>query len=91
MTVISSQINPRSDEFRRNVEAMRAQVADLKSLVGRISEGGGAQARARHLGRNKLLPRDRVQTLLDTGSPFLELSQLAGHGLYDDDVPAGGI
>ena len=91
MSLISSQINPRSDEFRRNVEAMRAQVADLKSLVGRISEGGGAQARARHLGRNKLLPRDRVRTLLDTGSPFLELSQLAGFGLYDDDVPAGGI
>ena len=91
MTVLSSQVDPRSEEFRRNAEAMRAQVADLRALVGRIGEGGGAESRARHLGRNKLLPRERVRTLLDPGSPFLELSQLAGHGMYDDDVPAGGI
>ena len=53
--------------------------------------GGGEEARKRHLGRKKLLPRDRVETLLDPGSPFLELSQLAGYELYEDDVTAGGI
>ena len=53
--------------------------------------GGGDVARERHLGRKKLLPRDRVDKLLDPGSPFLELSQLAGYELYEDDVPAGGI
>ena len=92
MTVISSQINPRSDEFRRNSAAMRAQVDDLRSTVQKIALGSGEEARKRHLGRNKLLPRERVRTLLDPGSPFLELSQLAGFGMYgSDDVPAGGI
>ena len=91
MTVLSSQINPRSDEFRRNAEAMRAQVDDLRAVVQKIKQGGGEEARKRHLGRNKLLPRERVRTLLDAGSPFLEFSQLAGYALYDDEVPAGGI
>jgi len=92
MTVISSQVNPRSDEFRRNADAMRAAVDDLKATVHKIKEGGGEEARKRHLGRNKLLPRERVRTLLDPGSPFLELSQLAGFGMYGaDEVPAGGI
>ena len=92
MTVISSQVNPRSEEFRRNSDAMRAAVDDLKATVGKIALGGGEEARKRHLGRNKLLPRERVRTLLDPGSPFLELSQLAGFGMYGaDEVPAGGI
>jgi 3-methylcrotonyl-CoA carboxylase beta subunit len=69
MTVLASQVNPRSDEFRRNAEAMRAQVDDLKAVVRTINEGGGAEARARHLARNKLLPRERVRMLLDPGSP----------------------
>ncbi|MBL8691405.1 MAG: methylcrotonoyl-CoA carboxylase [Rhodospirillaceae bacterium] len=92
MSVIASQVNPRSEEFRRNADAMRAAVDDLKATVHKIKEGGGEEARKRHLGRNKLLPRERVRTLLDPGSPFLELSQLAGHGMYGaDEVPAGGI
>jgi 3-methylcrotonyl-CoA carboxylase beta subunit len=91
MTVLSSQVDPRSEEFRRNAASMRAAVDDLRATVKKIKEGGGAEARKRHLGRNKLLPRERVRTLLDPGSPFLELSQLAGHGLYEDEVPAGGI
>jgi len=91
MTLLPSQINPRSDEFRRNADAMRAQVAELKSLVEKIGQGGGEAARAKHLARNKLLPRERVRLLLDPGSPFLELSALAGQGLYGEEVPAGGI
>jgi 3-methylcrotonyl-CoA carboxylase beta subunit len=91
MTVLASQVNPRSEEFRRNAEAMRVQVDDLKSVVRTIKEGGGAEARAKHLARNKLLPRERVRTLLDPGSPFLELSQLAAYGMYEGEVPAGGI
>jgi len=91
MTLLPSLINPRSDEFRRNADAMRAQVAELKSLVAKIGEGGGEAARAKHLARNKLLPRERVRLLLDPGSPFLELSALAGQGMYGEEVPAGGI
>ncbi|MBM3546972.1 MAG: methylcrotonoyl-CoA carboxylase [Alphaproteobacteria bacterium] len=91
MSVISSQINPRSDEFRRNAEAMRAQVDDLRRILQKIRQGGGEEARKRHLGRNKLLPRDRVRTLLDPGSPFLELSPLAAYQLYDEEVPASGL
>src|SRR5258708_4758143 len=91
MAILKSTVNPRSEEFKRNAAAMRQLVDDLKRQVQRIKEGGGAQARERHLARGKLLPRDRVRTLLDLGSPFLELSQLAGHGLYGEDVVAAGI
>lgn len=66
-------------------------VADLRSKVEVARQGGGAKAMQKHLARNKLLPRERVATLLDAGSPFLELSPLAGHELYDDDVPSGGV
>ncbi len=66
-------------------------VETLRQTVGRVAEGGGAVARKRHLDRGKLLPRDRVHALLDPGTPFLELSQLAAHGLYGDEVPAAGI
>lgn len=65
--------------------------SQLEELHAKIRLGGGEKSRQRHLGRNKLLPRDRVEHLLDQGSPFLELSPLAGHELYSDDVPAGGI
>lgn len=66
-------------------------VDDLKNLVEKIKLGGDEIARRKHVERNKLLPRDRVDRLLDPGSPFLEFSQLAGYQLYEDDVPAGGI
>jgi len=66
-------------------------VGDLKHVVNHVKLGGDDIARKRHVERNKLLPRDRVDRLLDPGSPFLEFSQLAGHKLYEDEVPAGGI
>src|SRR5579875_917257 len=86
-----SGIDTRSETFRRNRETMQTLVADLRALVARISEGGGAQARERHLSRGKMLPRERVRRLLDPGTPFLELSQLAAYGVYDEEVPAAGI
>jgi 3-methylcrotonyl-CoA carboxylase beta subunit len=91
MPVIQSRIDTRSEEFRTNAERMRRLVADLRETVGRVRQGGGEAARARHVARGKLLPRDRVDHLLDPGTPFLELSQLAAHGVYGDDVPAAGI
>ena len=91
MTVIRSAVDPRSEEFRANAAAMAALVGDLRAKVDAVREGGGAAAREKHLGRGKLLPRERVRTLLDPGAPFLELSQLAAHGVYDDDIPAAGL
>jgi 3-methylcrotonyl-CoA carboxylase beta subunit len=70
---------------------MRAQVEDLRAKVADIKKGGGERARTRHLDRGKLLPRDRVRTLLDVGSPFLEFSQFAAWEVYDDVVPAAGV
>lgn len=91
MTAIVSAIDPRGEEFRCNAEVMRSLVADLRATVARVELGGGDTARQRHLGRNKLLPRDRVRGLIDPGSPFLELSQMAAHGMYGDEVPSAGI
>ncbi len=91
MTAIKSRIDPRDEDYRRNLDTMTALVGDLRETVTRVKEGGGAKARERHVSRNKLLPRDRVRVLLDDGSPFLELSQLAAHEVYDDDIPAAGI
>jgi len=91
MPVLDSSLDPASDEFRANTVAMRGRVDELKALLARIAEGGGAQARERHVGRGKLLPRERVHLLVDPGAPFLELSPLAGHKLYDEGVPAGGL
>nr|WP_232051932.1 carboxyl transferase domain-containing protein [Aquicella siphonis] len=75
----------------QNASVMRALTADLKKIIKKIHEGGGQKARDRHRQHGKLLPRDRIELLLDPGSDFLELSPLAGHGLYEDDIPAGGI
>ncbi len=91
MTVLHSDIDPRSAEFAANAAAMRALVHDLRERVAEVGQGGGKTARERHLARNKLLPRERVAALIDPGSPFLELSQLAAYGLYDNEVPAAGI
>jgi 3-methylcrotonyl-CoA carboxylase beta subunit len=89
--MLRSQVNVRSDEFSANAAAMAASVADLRAKVAAAAQGGGAAARERHVGRGKLLARDRIATLIDPGSPFLELSQLAACGLYDNEVPAAGI
>src|SRR5919202_1788343 len=91
MSVIRSSLDTRGAEFARNAEAMRGLVADLKARLAEVEQGGGRSARERHLGRGKLLPRERVQTLLDPGSPFLELSPMAAHEVYDDPVPAAGL
>jgi 3-methylcrotonyl-CoA carboxylase beta subunit len=91
MSVLVSQVERRSDGFRANAQAMRALVEDLRAQVQRIKQGGGEVARQRHLGRGKLLPRERIRRLLDPGSPFLELSQLAAHDMYGGEVPAAGI
>src|SRR5215470_1815103 len=68
-----------------------ALVEQLREKLSAAAAGGPARARERHVGRGKLLPRDRVTTLLDPGSPLLELSPLAADGMYDDDCPAAGI
>jgi len=91
MTTIKSSINPRSDEFKANAEAMTGLVADLKRVVAQVKGGGGEAMRERHLARGKLLPRERIRRLLDVGSPFLELSQLAAWEMYSKDVMGAGI
>lgn len=91
MTQLSSRINARSDEFKAKSDDMAALVADLKTKLAKIELGGGPVALERHLSRGKLLPRQRVEKLLDAGSPFLELSQFAAFEVYDEEVPAAGI
>ena len=91
MPVIESKLNSRSEDFRANAAAMQAIVADLKAKVAKLAEGGGAKAREKHLARGKLLPRDRVNELLDPGTPFLEFSQLAAYGMYQDEAPGAGV
>jgi len=91
LTVLDSGVDPRSAAFGANQDRMAALVQDLRRVVDRVRLGGGEASRQRHTGRGKLLPRDRVRTLIDPGSPFLELSQLAAYGLYGGDIPAAGI
>ena len=96
MPHIDSKLNVRSEDFKANAAAMQAIVDDLHAKVTAVAAGGGAAASAKHVGRGKLLPRDRVQMLLDPGTPFLEFSQLAAYGMYQDAAgvdaaPAAGI
>ncbi len=91
MSIIQPALDPRSPTFRANAEHMAALVATLRREVATVGKGGGEAARQRHTGRGKLLPRDRVHNLLDPGSPFLELSQLAAYGMYGGEVPGAGL
>jgi 3-methylcrotonyl-CoA carboxylase beta subunit len=91
MSALKSQLNPRSAEFRANAERMKGLVDDLKEKVAAVTVGGDEEARARHLKRGKMLPRERVRTLLDPGSPFLEVGQLAAWGMYSGDVHSASI
>ena len=91
MAQITSNLDVSSEDFRANAQRMRDLCADLRAQVAGTSAGGDEQARERHASRGKLLPRERVRELLDPGSRFLELSQLAAHGMYDGEVPGGGI
>lgn len=91
MAIIQSELSPQSEDFKQR-EAFNLQlVQDLKQKLDKIREGGSEAAREKHRKRHKLLVRERIQHLLDEGSPFIELSPLAGFELYDDDIPAGGI
>jgi 3-methylcrotonyl-CoA carboxylase beta subunit len=91
MTVLQSQIATRGAAFEANCAAMRAAIEAVEDTAAAAIEGGGAAARERHLSRGKMLPRDRVQGLLDPGAPFLEIGLFAAHGLYGDEVPAAGL
>ncbi|MEM7406673.1 MAG: carboxyl transferase domain-containing protein [Pseudomonadota bacterium] len=91
MSKIHSTINSSSDTYRDNFAAMRGLVDELRGHVASVIAGGGERARDKHLARGKMLPRERVRALLDPGTPFLELSQLAAFGQYGGDVPAAGV
>lgn len=91
MSVLQSALNTGTDSFQENTAHMAAQIDDLNAKIDKISIGGSERARGKHVARGKLLPRERINGLLDPGSPFLELSQLAGYGMYDADIAAGGI
>ena len=91
MTEFQSHVSQDDKNFHHNAEVMLTAATDLKNLIQKIQKGGGEKALERHREHGKLLPRDRIELLLDPGSDFLELSALAGYELYEDNIPAGGI
>jgi 3-methylcrotonyl-CoA carboxylase beta subunit len=91
MPTLPTAIRPSSEEFAANRRHMEGLVEELRRHVDRVSLGGGPRARELHAGRGKLLPRERIDALLDPGSPFLEMSALAAHGVYGDQAPSAGI
>jgi 3-methylcrotonyl-CoA carboxylase beta subunit len=91
MAILTSSADPRSEKFKGNSAHLKGLVADLKAKIATVNQGGSEAARQKHLARGKLLTRDRVLTLVDPGSPLLELSQLAAHGMYGENIAAAGI
>lgn len=91
MAVIETAIHRDSPEFIARAAKMHELVDTLRLRLAEVAEGGGTEARARHLARGKLLPRERIDLLLDPGTPFLELSPLAANGLYNNEAPSAGI
>ena len=91
MTILKTSINPQSESFQRNKAANQKLIDQLYAAVEKIIQGGGADAQKKHLSRGKLLPRERINRLLDPGSAFLEISQLAALDVYDEDVPCAGL
>jgi 3-methylcrotonyl-CoA carboxylase beta subunit len=91
MPIIESQISPSSAPFRENAERMRALVTDMAQKAALLQLGGTEEARARHVGRGKLLPRERLAALLDVGSPFLEVGQFAAWNMYENKVASAGL
>src|SRR5512142_1084810 len=96
MPAIVSRLAPRSEDFKANAAAMRALVDDLDAQLAKIVQGGGEQARAKHSARGKLLPRERVEMLLDPDTPFLEIAPLAALDMYKekggkDAAPGAGL
>nr|WP_269464999.1 carboxyl transferase domain-containing protein [Actinopolyspora erythraea] len=89
--VLSTAVDPAAESYERYTAEHAALVADLNTRLERVRAGGPEKTRRRHVERGKLLPRERVETLLDRGSPLLELSPMAAHGLYDDEAPSAGI
>lgn len=91
MSILKSKLNPRSEEFLANAAALKAQTAALRSLAAKVAEGGGAAAMDKHKARGKLPVRERINLLCDSGTPFLEIGQLAAQGVYDEAIPAAGV
>jgi len=91
MPALTSKLNPRSEEFKASAAAMKQLVDDLGRKLDQIALGGGEAARAKHAARGKLLPRERVEMLLDPDTPFLEIGGLAGLDMYDNAAPGGGM
>ena len=91
MAILHSKAQPGSDEFRQRESAMEALVDELHGKFDQVAKGGGEAAQQRHVDRGKLLPRDRIQRLLDPGSPFLEVGAFAADDVYDDYVPCAGV
>lgn len=91
MDILDTQINPNDERFQANAEHNRALVAELRQRLALVRQGGGEQYQARQREQGKLFVRERIDRLLDSGSPFLELSPLAAWGMYEDDAPCAGI
>ena len=91
MDTLKSNINTRSKEFLENSKVMESLVSDLKKKIAFSQMGGGKEAIERHISRGKLLPRERINYLIDPGSPFLEFSSLAAYGHYNDEAPGSGL
>ncbi|HUY95336.1 MAG TPA: carboxyl transferase domain-containing protein, partial [Terracidiphilus sp.] len=91
MSVLTSQVQTQSEEFRGNMERMRELVRELREKTAHAALGGSEAARKKYKARGKLFVRERVDLLLDAGTPFLELSALAANGMYSGDVPGAGL
>ncbi len=91
MKRIKSQVNPNDPTFKENEQHNRRRIGELRELLGKLRDGGSEKARERHTSQGKLMVRDRIEGLLDPGSPFMELGALAAHEVYDDQVPAAGL
>ena len=91
MAIINSRIDPDSTDFAANSAHMRGLVEDLQKHLDQVERGGGEKSCARHTKRGKMLPRERIRQLIDPGTPFLELSPMAAHGMYDGKSPSAGI
>lgn len=91
ISVLPTAVDTSSSDFRENEQQMKELVSKMSNLHGTIAQGGPQKAKDKHVARGKMLPRDRVTSLIDPGTSFLELSPLAGHEMYGEDVPAGGI
>ena len=91
ISVLHSRVDAGSAQFLANDTAQRALVAELNAVLARAAQGGPEASRLRHTGRGKLLPRERIDRLLDPGSPFLEVAPLAAHELYGGEAPAAGV